>query len=103
MKITIEQQANIYIYELNSFAKELGFSATEGWTLKATALEEKAYIEKHYYTTLSVKTLPDNLLKLFRLVKASIASTTPNVIVELDAVQPEMEYLVAFNPNRPIR
>ena len=100
---TAEQQAIMYVYELDSFAKELGFTPNEGWMLKAAASDDKKHLEKHFYTTLSVKSIPDNLLQLFRLVKARLAITNPNSMEDVDSVKPGMEYLVAYNPNRPVR
>lgn len=104
MKITtVEQQAMIYVYDLNNRARELGFKPDEGWLLRAVASSEKADIEKQYYPTVAVKAFPEKLAELFHLVKARLAPAKPGFVSELGSAMSEMEYLVAYNPQRPVR
>lgn len=104
MKITtIEQQARMYVYDLDNRAQELGFKRDEGWSLRAVALEEKIAIEKQYYPTVSVKALSEKLAELFDLVKGKLEVSKPGFISDLGLTSPGMEYLVAYNPQRPVR
>lgn len=104
MKITtVEQQARIYVYDLDNKATELGFKPEEGWSLRVVATEEKAVIEKQYYPTVSVKAFPEKLAELFYLVKAKISLAKPGFVADLGLAQPNMEYIVAYNTQRPVR
>ncbi len=104
MKITtVEQQARVYVYDLDNKATELGFKPDEAWSLRAVATAEKAALEKQYYPTVSVKAFPEKLAELFYLVKGKIAQTKPGFIAELGSAQPDMEYIIAYNAQRPVR
>jgi len=100
---TVEQQARIYVYDLDNRAKELGFKPDENWSLRVVAAAEKAVIEKQYYPTVSVKAVPEKLAELFNLVKTKLALGKPGLVSELGLAAPDMEYLVAYNAQRPVR
>jgi len=104
MKITtVEQQAIVYVYDLDNKATELGFKPDEGWLLRAVAGAEKAAIEKQYYPTVSVKAFPEKLTELFGLVKTRLIRANPAFVSELGLTAPDMEYIVAYNPQRLVR
>lgn len=104
MKITtVEQQAKMYVYDLDNRAKELGFKTDEAWSLKAVDTADKAAIEKQYYPTVSVKALPEKLVELFDLVKSKMGQPKPGVTDEAEQPQRGMEYLIAYNIQRPVR
>ena len=104
MKITtVEQQARVYVYDLDNKATELGFKPDENWSLRAVGTDEKAAIEKQFYPTVSVKAFPEKLAELFYLVKAKITQVKPGFVAELGSAQPDMEYIVAYNTQRPVR
>jgi hypothetical protein len=100
---TVEQEARMYVYDLDNRATELGFKTDENWSIRAVGTAEKAVIEKQYYPTVSVKASPEKLVELFNLVKAKITYAKPGFAAELEMGQSDMEYLVAYNTQRPVR
>ncbi len=97
----VEQQANMYVFELNNSAKEHWFKAGEAWELTLANDAEQIAIEKKYKPTHSAKGLPETLLKLHSLVKAQLLhqkfDTAPD---QTDTATKDKTYLVAYNPDR---
>lgn len=99
----LEMQATIYVYDLNNTAREFGFKGDEGWELNVATLEEKVVIEKRYHPTIATKVMPEILSAMFGLVKSKLTQTAANISnnLQMGTVQnPELQYLVAFNPKR---
>ncbi|GAB2979858.1 hypothetical protein GCM10027049_14010 [Mucilaginibacter puniceus] len=98
---TIEYKAMTYVYDLNNCAIEYGFKGDEGWELSLVTALEKTALEKKYYPTVTVKALPETLLKLVRLVKNKLIDAKYDIERKFDtADNVSMQYLVAFNPKR---
>lgn len=100
---TITQEANIYVFDLDNCAREFGFKPEEGWELRIATSEERKDIEKRYYPTISLKTLPEILPPLFNLVKARLTQLKSGIINSLDGTSAggtDLQYLVAYNPKR---
>jgi hypothetical protein len=103
---TTELKAREYVYDLGNCAKENGFKADERWELSLTTAEEKTSIEKRYFPTVAIRVMPEVLGELFRLVKVKLADIKYGLTKtrEHESIAgEELQYLIAFNPNRPRR
>jgi hypothetical protein len=100
---TIEFQAKMYAYALNSATKEHGFKADEGWKFSLATEAEKAELEHKYYPTVSTQISSEHILKLSELVKV-VLNRTPAFAKEplnvIDGDQQHAEYIIAYNPIR---
>jgi hypothetical protein len=99
----VEFKAKEYIYDLNNIALENGFKTDEHWEVSLASAAEKIAIEKKYYPTVASKFVPEIIADTFRLVKAQLKQSIKETAVVLDkraTPQPQLQYLVAYNPNR---
>jgi hypothetical protein len=100
---TIEFKAREYIYDLGNIALENGFKADEHWEVNLATAAEKIAIEKKYYPTVATKLIPEILTDTFRSVKTKLHQSikeAAQVLEKRQSPQPQLQYLVAYNPNR---
>lgn len=100
---TVKFKAKEYIYDLSNAAKENGFKTDEGWEVSLVSAEQKIAIEKKYYPTIAQKIVPEILMDTFRMVKATLNQSikeATQVIEKRPVPQPQLQYLMAYNPNR---
>jgi|KBSMisStaDraftv2_1062788.scaffolds.fasta_scaffold4085744_1 hypothetical protein len=100
---TIEYQAKEYLFDLKNIASENGFKADEYWKVSQATAAEKEAIEKSYYPTISTRVVPEILLEMFRIVKAALGQnrdTPENAIDAASVTKNQLQYVVAYNPNR---
>ena len=97
---TIEFQAKIYVYDLNNCAREFGFKADENWDVSMVTSQQKADIEKKYFPTLATKVLPEMLAEMLGSVKFKLNQGIEKVLETTSIRQQQLQYLVAFSPNR---
>src|SRR5579863_9645901 len=100
---SIEYKAKEYLFDLNNTALENGFKADERWKVSLATAEEKKAIEKSYYPTISAKVVPEILAEMFRIVKAALSQGLDNLELTMDAeslAKNQLQYVVAYNPNR---
>ena len=101
---SIENQTKMYLYDLMNTAKEHGFKAEDNWELSMVTDAERQKIQKDYYPTIATKVIPEFLLQVFNLTKATLnqslnkTDADPN---KRSVVNNELNYIVAFNPKRP--
>jgi hypothetical protein len=99
----IEYQAKEYLFDLNNIARENGFKTEEGWEVSLSTADEKNIIEKKYYPTVSAIVLPEIVTALLMLVQTKLATVKAKFhnISENDvAGNKQLQYLVAYNPDR---
>jgi len=100
---TIEFQAKMYAFALNSATKEHGFKKDENWKLTIANAQEKAEIEQKYYPTVSTQIEAAFLTKLSEMVKV-VLNRTPAFAAEpindLGIKHDNSEYIIAYNPIR---
>ncbi len=98
---TVEQQASIYVYDLNNCAREFGFKSEEGWEIGLASDNEKTAIEKKYFPTISVRALPEILAELLHLVKNRLSQTNAGRSTHsVNGTDLNFQYLVAYNSKR---
>lgn len=97
----IEKEANLYLFDLQNFAREHGCKTNDNWQIEQVTLEEKAQLEKKYELTLVNKVLPENFRELLRLIrsKLNLRSTDSDTGGNTPA-QGNGQYLVAFHTDR---
>jgi hypothetical protein len=102
-RLTIEQQAKIFLYDLNNSAKEHWFKTDEIWEVGLATNDERLAMEKKYYPTISVKALPQDLSELFDLIKADRTLVLPHSERMADVpsiTRNNFQYIIAHNPKR---
>jgi hypothetical protein len=100
---TIEFQAKIYVYDLKNCAREFGSKEGENWEVSMASIEEKAAIENRYFPTLSASILPEMLAEVLHSVRLKLTQPLAGIEKALSLVtirQRELQYLVAYSPNR---
>jgi len=100
---TIDYQAKEYLFDLRNSARENGFKADEYWAVGLATAAEKETIEKCYCPTISTRVMPEILLEMFRLVKAALSQnrgTPENAMDAASLAKNQLQYVVAYNPNR---
>lgn len=100
---TVDYQAKVYVYDLNNCAQEFGFKADETWEVGMASSSEKADLEKKYFPTLSARVLPEMLAELMSAVKFKLSQRLADIVQCTDTksiLQQELQYLVAYSPNR---
>ncbi|MDF3079340.1 MAG: hypothetical protein K0S09_3229 [Sphingobacteriaceae bacterium] len=98
--LNIEQQANMYLFELNSCAREYWFKPDEGWELSLATNEERQAIERKYKPTHTTTGLPETLLQMHGMVKAQLVQPGFYNNSGLTVNTKELKCLIAFNPDR---
>jgi hypothetical protein len=100
---TIVYQAKEYLFDLHNVANEIGFKADEHWKLGLATAAEKAVIEKNYYPAIAVKVVPEVLVELYRIVKASLNQGLDDHEKDMDAAslqKSQVQYVIAYIPTR---
>ncbi|MDB5007564.1 MAG: hypothetical protein JWQ84_261 [Mucilaginibacter sp.] len=100
----VENQTRIYLYDLMNEAKEHGFKNGDQWELSLVTDNEKTRIMKDYYPAVATKIFPEILLQVFQSVKSNLSQSLSKEEQQMDTksiLKDELNYIVAFNPNRP--
>ncbi len=100
---TVEFHANLYVYDLNNCAREFGFKADETWEVDMASGSDKADLEKKYFPILSAKVLPEMIVEMMSSVKFKLSQQLTGLGKNIDIkgiLQQELQYLVAYSPNR---
>ena len=97
---SVESQAREYVYDVKNCASEFGQNTLEGWEFNLVTDNEKLKIEKNYYPTVAAHPAQETLFELFRLVKSKLVLTLgqTNGGSDINPVQKNLTYLIAFNP-----
>lgn len=101
---TIEFQAKIYVYDLQNCAREFGFKTDEHWEVSMVSAKEKTSIEKKFFPTLSTRILPEMIVGVLASIKVKLRQQLAEKERKLDTAgiqQQELQYIVAYNANRP--
>ena len=94
-------KAKIYVYDLNNCARENGFKTEENWEFSLASDADRYVLEKKYFPTVSAKVLPEFLSALANLVKGKLANATYNINADARTItENELQYLIAYSPNR---
>lgn len=97
------RQVREYLYDLRNIANENGFKSEEKWLLRLGTLADKTAFEKKYHGTASMKLGPDDLPLMFSMVLCQLKQPTTAVPDSKTIAQDQLQYLIAFNPERERR
>ncbi len=100
---SIENQTRMYLFDLMNTAKEHGFKADDTWELSLVTTSEMSKLERAYYPTITMKTLPETLLQMFYSIKTRLNQSLNKDEQMLDnrtVLSDELSYIVAYNPKR---
>jgi len=97
------RQANEYLYDLRNTAAENGFKPDEKWQLSLVTYADKAAIEKKYHAAVAAKANPEDLSAMFEIVKAKL-NQFGAVVTDVKTIgRDQLQYLIAYNPERERR
>lgn len=103
-KQVIEKQSRMYMFDLLNAAKEHGFKGEDSWELSVATNAERIKIQKDYYPTVAVKIIPEILLQVLHTINSRLNQSPDKgeqKSDEKEALNEELNYLVAYNPKRP--
>ncbi|MDN3551487.1 hypothetical protein [Mucilaginibacter aquaedulcis] len=102
-KQVIESQVRMYMFDLLNTAKEHGFKGEDSWELSMVTNSERIKIQKDYYPTLAAKIVPEILLQVLHTIRTRLNQSNKGEQKPDDrnALNEDLNYLVAFNPKRP--
>ena len=94
-----EFQARQFAYELGCLAKECGFRDSIIWQLQSVTAEQKAFVDRTYYRTISMQVIPALLNDLFTLIARQLDSLQMDIISippQAETSVDDLEYIIAF-------
>jgi hypothetical protein len=97
------RQANEYLYDLRNMATENGFKPDEKWQLSLVTQADKAAIEKKYHAAVAAKANPEELAAMFEIVKTKL-NQLGAIVPDVKTIgREQLQYLIAYNPQRERR
>jgi len=97
------RQANEYLYDLRNTATENGFKPDEKWQLSLVTQADKAAIEKKYHAAVAAKANPEELAAMYEIVQAKLNQFGASVPDIKTIGREQLQYLIAYNPQRERR
>lgn len=104
-QLFLNNQINLFLFDLKNEASEHGFKANESWALQLATEEEILSLKRLYYPVVSLRLQPDDLLKVFQEVKNKLQQSLSKddvSLTESDLAQNDKRHLAAY-PLRSIR
>jgi hypothetical protein len=102
----IAYQIGLYLFELNNAADESGFNAKDSWELKLANEEEMKKIVKDFKPVVASQIPKGMQLEVFKTIKLKLKQNEDEEVAKLDdksVTRLALNYIVAYNVNRPIR
>jgi len=102
-KRSADWQAKEFLYDLRNSANENGFKPDEKWQLSLVTFKDKAALEKKYHASVVAKGSPEDLSAMFTLVQAGLNKPASNAADIKTIGLNQLQYLIAYNPERERR
>ena len=102
----IAYEIGLFLFQLNNSANESGFNTKETWEVKITNEEEMKTIVKNFKPSVATQIPPKAVVEVFNAIKTKLNQPEDAEINKLDdkgIARLELNYIVAYNLNRPIR
>jgi len=102
----IAYEIGLFLFQLNNSANESGFTTNETWEVKVTNEEEMKRIVKNYKPAVATQIPAKVILEIFNAIKTKLTQPEDTELAKLDDKsfkRLELNYIVAYNSNRPIR
>lgn len=103
---TIAYEIGLFLFQLNNSANESGFNTKETWEVKLTNEEEMKRIIKNFKPAVATQIPYKVIVEVFNSIKMKLNQPEDTEVAKLDQksiVNLELNYIVAYNLNRPIR
>lgn len=100
----LNNQVNLFLFDLKNEAREHGFRAGESWNLQIATESEVINLKKEYNLVISLRLQTDALLKAYLQVKSKLQQTINNddrTLTDDELARNEKRYLVAYRPKNP--
>lgn len=94
---TINSQANLYLFDLQNYARENGCYIDDSWQVRQVTFDEKAALERSYQLTLCSKYLPEEITGLLQVLELKL---NPMKQASLTSDKKEGQYLIAFHSEK---
>lgn len=102
----IQYQIGLFLFQLNNTADESGFKSDEKWEIKLTNEIDMKKIVKDYKPAIATQIPKNIIVEVYQAVRAKLNQNEDMEVTLLDKKSIEklgLNWVVAFNSNRPIR
>jgi len=103
----IAYEIGLFLFQLNNSANESGFNTKETWEVKLTNEEEMKSLVKNFKPAVASELIPSKIaVEVFNAIKTKLQQPLDSEIEKLDdksITRLGLNYIVAYNLNRPIR
>ena len=102
----IAYETGLFLFQLNNSANESGFNTKENWEVKLTNEEEMKRLVKNFKPAVATQIPTKAIVEVFNAVKTKLNQPEDAEVANLDdksIAKLELNYIVAYNLNRPIR
>ena len=102
----IAYEIGLFLFQLNNSANESGFSTKETWEVKLMNEEEMTKTVKNYKPAVATQVPSKIIVEVFNAIKTKLQQPQDLEMEKLDDksfARLELNYIVAYNLNRPIR
>ncbi|HTN00080.1 MAG TPA: hypothetical protein VL088_15090 [Pedobacter sp.] len=99
-------EIGLFLFQLNNSANESGFNTKETWEIKITDEEEMKTIVKNFKPAVASQIPTKIMVEVYNAVKTKLNQPEDLEIAKLDdksIAKLGLNYIVAYNLNRPIR
>ncbi|TKC09966.1 hypothetical protein FA048_07075 [Pedobacter polaris] len=102
----IQYQIGLFLFQLNNTSDESGFKSDEKWDLKLTNEIDMKKIVKDYKPAIATQIPKGIIVEVYQSIRTKMKQAEDMEIALLDKKsieRLELNYIVAYNANRPIR
>ncbi len=99
-------EIGLFLFQLNNSANESGFNTKETWEVKITDEEEMKTIVKNFKPAVASQIPTKIVVEVYNAVKTKLNQPEDLELAKLDdksVAKLGLNYVVAYNLNRPIR
>ncbi len=99
-------EIGLFLFQLNNAANESGFNTKESWEVKITDEEEMKTIVKNFKPAVASQIPTKIVVEVYNAVKTKLNQPEDLELAKLDdksIAKLGLNYVVAYNINRPIR
>ena len=102
----IQYQIGLFLFQLNNTSDESGFKPDEKWEIKLTNEIDMKKIVKDYKPAIATQIATNIVVEVYQAIRAKLNQGEDMEVTLLDKKSIErqsLNYIVAYNINRPIR
>ena len=102
----IQYQIGLFLFQLNNTSDESGFKTDEKWEIKLSNEIDMKKIVKDYKPAIATQIPTNMIVEVYQAIRAKLNQGEDMEVTLLDKKSIErlgLNYVVAYNANRPIR